>query len=133
MRSRVVGVKWRYTWSDGGDPVVCAVNNQNGCTGYKIVITTERNVDGGSRIIQNIRCSQGDRGWRHSRSAGAAQVNLANRQGVGEVKENRIVISELMDTRGGRFGADFDPDDVKQLQERAADHNGRLHDGVAIG
>jgi len=32
--------------------------------------------------------------------------------GVGEIKGDRIVISDLMDIRGGRFGADFDPDDV---------------------
>lgn len=32
--------------------------------------------------------------------------------GVGAVEGNRITISELMDTRGGRFGENFDPDDV---------------------
>ena len=32
--------------------------------------------------------------------------------GVGEVEGNRITVSELMDTSGGRFGANFDPDDV---------------------
>jgi len=32
--------------------------------------------------------------------------------GVGEVNSNRIQIDKLLDTRGGRFGAEFDPDDV---------------------
>lgn len=32
--------------------------------------------------------------------------------GLGEVDGNRIVVSELLETRGGRFGADFDPDEV---------------------
>jgi len=32
--------------------------------------------------------------------------------GVGAVEGNRIVVDELLDTRGGRFGAEFDPDDV---------------------
>lgn len=36
--------------------------------------------------------------------------------GVGTVEGNRIVLDELLDTRGGRFGAEFDPDDV-QLQK----------------
>jgi hypothetical protein len=32
--------------------------------------------------------------------------------GVGEVQDNRITISNLVDTHGGRFGEQFDPNDV---------------------
>ena len=32
--------------------------------------------------------------------------------GVGDVKDNRIEIADLLDTRGGRFGKNFNPDDV---------------------
>ncbi|MBT8060788.1 MAG: hypothetical protein KJO33_14400, partial [Gammaproteobacteria bacterium] len=32
--------------------------------------------------------------------------------GLGEVEDNRIVVDELLDTHGGRFGPDFDPSDV---------------------
>ena len=32
--------------------------------------------------------------------------------GTGKVHGNRIMVNKLMDSRGGRFGADFDPDDV---------------------
>jgi hypothetical protein len=39
--------------------------------------------------------------------------------GVGEVQGNRIVIEQLMDTRGGRFGEDFDPADV-EVQQRGS-------------
>ncbi len=32
--------------------------------------------------------------------------------GVGDVEGNQIMVPELMDTRGGKFGANFNPDDV---------------------
>lgn len=32
--------------------------------------------------------------------------------GIGEIADNRIVINDLMDAHGGRFGEDFNPDDV---------------------
>jgi len=32
--------------------------------------------------------------------------------GTGELRENLLLVDDLMDTHGGRFGPDFDPDDV---------------------
>jgi hypothetical protein len=64
--------------------------------------------DGEGFIVEILEGSQALVYWFTYQDDGAQRWML----GVGDVEGNRITIGDLMDTRGGRFGPNFDPDDV---------------------
>ena len=64
--------------------------------------------DGEGFIVEVLEDQRAVVYWFTYRDDGSQRWML----GLGEIEDNRIVVDQLMETNGGRFGADFDPNDV---------------------